>query len=36
MRARFITASLHGMIAQWHLAPGSFCWDVVADALAQR
>ena len=34
MRARLITAALHGMMAQWHLAPGSFCWDAVADALA--
>jgi AcrR family transcriptional regulator len=36
VQARLITAALHGMMAQWHLAPGSFCWDVVADALAQR
>jgi hypothetical protein len=24
LRARLITATLHGMMAQWHLAPGSF------------
>ena len=29
--ARLITATLHGMMAQWHLAPGSFSWDAVAD-----
>jgi hypothetical protein len=25
LQARLITATLHGMMAQWHLAPGSFC-----------
>ena len=26
-------AASHGMMAQWHLAPGSFSWDAVADTL---
>jgi glycosyltransferase A (GT-A) superfamily protein (DUF2064 family) len=26
LQARLITATLHGMMAQWHLAPGSFSW----------
>jgi hypothetical protein len=34
LQARLITAALHGMMAQWHLAPGSFSWDTVADALS--
>jgi hypothetical protein len=33
LQARLVTATLHGMMAQWHLAPGSFSWDGVADAL---
>src|SRR5258708_32858752 len=33
LRARLITATLHGMMAQWHLAPGSVSWDAVADTL---
>jgi hypothetical protein len=35
LRARLIAATLHGMMAQWHLAPGSFSWDAVADTLTQ-
>ena len=35
LRARLITGTLHGMMAQWHLAPGSFSWDGVADALTR-
>jgi AcrR family transcriptional regulator len=35
LRARLITATLHGMMAQWHLAPGSFSWNAVADTLTQ-
>jgi AcrR family transcriptional regulator len=31
LQARIITATLHGMMAQWHLAPGSFSWNAVAD-----
>jgi hypothetical protein len=27
LQARLVTATLHGMMAQWHLAPGSFSWD---------
>jgi transcriptional regulator BetI-like protein len=34
LQARLITATLHGMMAQGHLAPGSFSWDAVADALS--
>jgi AcrR family transcriptional regulator len=33
LHARLITATLHGMMAQWHLAPGSFSWHAVADTL---
>ncbi len=35
LRARLITATLHGMMAQWHLAPGSFSWNAVAETLTQ-
>ena len=35
LSARLITATLHGMMAQWHLAPGSFSWDTVADTLTR-
>jgi len=35
LRARLITATLHGMMAQWHLAPGSFSWNAVADTLTR-
>ncbi len=35
LSARLITATLHGMMAQWHLALGSFSWDTVADALSR-
>jgi hypothetical protein len=35
LEARLITATLHGMMAQWHLTPGSFSWDAVADALTR-
>ncbi|MQA27174.1 MAG: TetR family transcriptional regulator [Micromonosporaceae bacterium] len=34
LRARIITAAVHGLMAQWHLAPGSFSWAEAADALA--
>jgi AcrR family transcriptional regulator len=33
LAARLFTASLHGLMAQWHLAPGSFSWDAAAAAL---
>lgn len=32
--ARLFTAGLYGLMAQWHLAPGSFSWDAAAAALA--
>ena len=32
--ARLFTAGLSGLMAQWHLAPGSFSWDAAAAALA--
>jgi len=32
--ARLFTAGLYGLMAQWHLAPGSFSWDDAAAALA--
>src|SRR5215469_8400223 len=34
LAARLFTASLYGLMAQWHLAPGSFSWDAAAAALA--
>ena len=34
LQARLITGALHGMMAQWHLALGSFSWDTVAGALS--
>ncbi len=35
LAARLFTAGLHGLMAQWHLEPGSFCWDAAAAALAE-
>ena len=34
LAARLFTAGLYGLMAQWHLAPGSFSWDAAAAALA--
>src|SRR5262245_29218347 len=34
LAARVFTAGLYGLMAQWHLAPGSFSWDAAAAALA--
>jgi AcrR family transcriptional regulator len=34
LAARLFTAGLYGLMAQWHLAPGSFCWPDAAAALA--
>ena len=34
LAARLFTAGLYGLMAQWHLAPGSFPWDAAAAALA--
>jgi len=34
LAARLFTAGLSGLMAQWHLAPGSFSWDAAAAALA--
>jgi hypothetical protein len=34
LAARLFTAGLYGLMAQWHPAPGSFCWDAAAAALA--
>jgi TetR/AcrR family transcriptional regulator, transcriptional repressor of aconitase len=33
LAARLFTAGLYGLMAQWHLAPGSFSWDAAASAL---
>ena len=35
LAARLFTACLYGLMAQWHLAPGSFSWDAAAAALAE-
>ena len=34
LAARLFTATLYGMMAQWHLEPGSFSWDTAAASLA--
>jgi AcrR family transcriptional regulator len=34
LAARLFTAGLYGLMAQWHLAPGSFSWEAAAVALA--
>ncbi|HKF19191.1 MAG TPA: TetR/AcrR family transcriptional regulator [Candidatus Dormibacteraeota bacterium] len=34
LHAQLILATLHGLMAQWHLSPGSFSWDEMARALA--
>jgi len=34
LAARLFTAGLYGLMAQWHLAPGSFSWPEAAAALA--
>ena len=34
LAARLFTAGLYGLMAQWHLAPGSFSWDAAVGALA--
>jgi TetR/AcrR family transcriptional repressor of uid operon len=34
LAARLFTAALYGLMAQWHLAPGSFSWPQAAAALA--
>jgi AcrR family transcriptional regulator len=34
LAARVFTAGLYGLMAQWHLAPGSFSWEAAAAALA--
>ena len=31
---RLFSAGLYGLMAQWHLAPGSFSWQAAAAALA--
>jgi len=35
LAARLFSAGLYGMMAQWHLAPGSFSWPAAAAALAR-
>src|SRR5258708_23008311 len=34
LAARIFTAGMYGLMAQWHLAPGSFSWVAAAAALA--
>jgi AcrR family transcriptional regulator len=34
LAAQLFTAGLYGLMAQWHLAPGSFSWPQAAAALA--
>jgi AcrR family transcriptional regulator len=35
LAARLFTAGLYGLMAQWHLAPGSFSWHDAVAALAE-
>jgi AcrR family transcriptional regulator len=34
LQARLILAAIHGLMAQWHLRPGSFLWQDAAAAMA--
>ncbi len=34
LAARLFTAGLYGLMAQWHLAPGTFPWEAAAAALS--
>jgi AcrR family transcriptional regulator len=34
LQAQLIAATLYGLMARWHLEPGSVSWEKVADALA--
>jgi TetR/AcrR family transcriptional regulator, repressor for uid operon len=36
LAARLFAAGLYGLMAQWHLAPGSFSWPAAAAALADN
>jgi hypothetical protein len=33
LHARLIRAAQHGLMAEWHLAPGSVAWEHAAQAL---
>jgi TetR/AcrR family transcriptional repressor of uid operon len=35
VEARLMIATVNGLMAQWHLEPGSFDWDTAATALAR-
>jgi AcrR family transcriptional regulator len=34
LHATMVRATIHGLMAAWHVAPGSFSWDAAAAALA--
>jgi len=34
LHATMVRATIHGLMASWHLAPGSFSWNAAAAALA--
>lgn len=34
LHARLVLATIHGLMASWHVAPGSFSWEEAATALA--
>jgi len=36
IQARLIRATLHGLMAEWHLSPGSFSWEEVARVVTAR
>jgi hypothetical protein len=35
MRATLVRAALHGLMAAWHAAPGSFDWGALAATLVE-
>lgn len=35
LQARLVAAAMHGLMAAWHLAPGSFDWDAAATLLTE-
>jgi AcrR family transcriptional regulator len=36
LHATMVRATIHGLMATWHMAPGSFSWEAAAAALARR
>jgi AcrR family transcriptional regulator len=36
LHARLLLAAIYGLMTQWHLEPGSFCWSEAARALVEQ